>query len=307
MTFEVDQALVGQTLAAALRAHMEGVSWNKARELCERGKVFINGTRVIDSAVRLHLGAKVEVKIDAPRVTKGALDASAIVYVDHDIVVVNKPVGVLSVPYEETDRDTLIDQTRAALRRQTKQGSELGAVQRLDKETSGVMLFTRTLEAKRQMQQQFRAHSIERRYVAIAHGEVFDARHDTILLKDRGDGLRGSYGRFRKPKGPAPDDAQQAITLVRRLEALRAATLVECQLETGRQHQIRIHLSESGHPLVGERVYIRDFLGTKIAAARPMLHARVLGFVHPVSGRELRFEVDPPQDFVTCLSRLRGA
>jgi len=303
LTFQVDRELADQTLAAAVRAKMDGVSWNRARELCQRGKVFVNGARVIDPAVRLHLGATVEVKLDAPRVTRGALDPSAVLYVDHDVVVVNKPVGMLSVPYEDTDRDTLIDQTRAAL----KQRTELGAVQRLDKETSGVMLFTRTLEAKRQMQQQFRAHSIERRYIAIAHGDVSDARHDTILLRDRGDGLRGSYGRFRRPKGPAPDDAQQAITFVRRLEPLRAATLIECQLETGRQHQIRIHLSESGHPLVGERVYIRDFLAEKIAAPRPMLHARVLGFVHPTSGEPLRFEVDPPQDFVICLSRLRGA
>jgi 23S rRNA pseudouridine1911/1915/1917 synthase len=303
MTFEVDEQLAGQTLAAVVRAKMDGVSWNRARELCQRGKVFINGARVIDSAVRLHQGATVEVKLDAPRVTRGALDASAVLHADHDVVVVNKPVGVLSVPYEETDRDTLIDQTRAALGKR----NELGAVQRLDKETSGVMLFTRTLEAKRQMQQQFRAHSIERLYIAIAHGDVVDARHDTILLKDRGDGLRGSYGRFRRPKGPAPEDAQQAITFVRRLEPLSAATLIECQLETGRQHQIRIHLSESGHPLVGERVYIRDFLGEKIAAPRPMLHARVLGFVHPTTGEDLRFEVDAPADFAACLSRLRGA
>lgn len=306
-TIAIDTALAGQTLAAIVRAHVEGASWNRARELCERGKVFINGVRVTDSAVRLHAGAQVEIRIDAPRVTRGALDASAILFADHDLVVVNKPVGMLSVPFEDTDRDTLIDQTRAALRKRDRQGSELGAVQRLDKDTSGVMLFTRTLEAKRQLQQQFRVHSIERRYVALAHGEVRDARHDTFLLQDRGDGLRGSYAVFRKPKGPIPKDAQQAITFVRQLERLPNATLIECQLETGRQHQIRIHLSETGHPLVGERVYIRDFLGTRIEAPRPMLHARVLGFVHPTSGENMHFEVEPPADFNAMLAKLRRA
>lgn len=303
---EIDQALAGQTLAAVVRAHVEGASWNRARELCQRGKVFVNGQRVIDAAVRLERGARVEIKLEAPRVSRGTLDASAIVYVDHDVVVVNKPVGMLSVPFEDTDRDTLIDQTRAALRKRDRQGGELGAVQRLDKDTSGVMVFARTLTAKRALQQQFRVHSIERLYVALAHGEVRDARHDTFLLRDRGDGLRGSYGHFRKPKGPVPQDAQQAITHIRALESLSRATRVECQLETGRQHQIRIHLSESGHPLIGERVYVRDFVGTQIEAPRPMLHARVLGFSHPSNDQDLRFEVEPPQDFASMLSQLRG-
>lgn len=303
---EIDQALAGQTLAAVVRAHVEGASWNRARELCQRGKVFVNGQRVIDAAVRLERGARVEIKLEAPRVSRGTLDASAIVYVDHDVVVVNKPVGMLSVPFEDTDRDTLIDQTRAALRKRDRQGGELGAVQRLDKDTSGVMVFARTLTAKRVLQQQFRVHSIERLYVALAHGEVRDARCDTFLLRDRGDGLRGSYGHFRKPKGPVPQDAQQAITHIRALESLSRATRIECQLETGRQHQIRIHLSESGHPLIGERVYIRDFVGTQIEAPRPMLHARVLGFSHPSNDQDLRFEVEPPQDFASMLSQLRG-
>lgn len=315
-TFTIDHALAGHTLAKALRQHAPDLSWNKVRELCERGKVFVDGTRVTDSAIRIQLGQVIEVKQAAPRVQRGTLDASAIVYVDHDVVVVNKPVGMLSVPYEDSDRDTLIDQTRAALRKRDRQGSELGAVQRLDKETSGVMVFARTLEAKRVLQQQFRVHSIERRYQAIVHGVAQDARHDTFLLRDRGDGLRGSYAHFRRPKGPVPEDAQQAITYVRHLESLpgaggaRAAgplaSLVECQLETGRQHQIRIHLSESGHPLVGERVYIRDYQGPRIEAPRPMLHARTLGFEHPISGKPLQYEVEPPADFAECLQRLRG-
>jgi 23S rRNA pseudouridine1911/1915/1917 synthase len=90
------------------------------------------------------------------------------------------------------------------------------------------------------------------------------------------------------------------------LEPLRGATLVECRLETGRQHQIRIHLAERGTPLVGEPVYIRDFEGPRIPADRPMLHARVLGFVHPRTHEKIRFEDDLPDDFEACLARLRS-
>jgi 23S rRNA pseudouridine1911/1915/1917 synthase len=92
---------------------------------------------------------------------------------------------------------------------------------------------------------------------------------------------------------------------LRPLARLAGATLVECRLETGRQHQIRIHLSELGHPLVGERVYIRDYRGPRIEAARPMLHARTLGFVHPGSAKPVSFAREPPDDFLITLESLK--
>ena len=93
---------------------------------------------------------------------------------------------------------------------------------------------------------------------------------------------------------------------MRPIERLEGATLVECRLETGRQHQIRIHLSELGHPLVGERVYIRDYQGPKIDAPRTMLHARMLGFPHPKTGERVSFEREAPEDFREMLEGLRG-
>jgi 23S rRNA pseudouridine1911/1915/1917 synthase len=98
----------------------------------------------------------------------------------------------------------------------------------------------------------------------------------------------------------------EKFTHLRPIAALAGATLVECRLETGRQHQIRIHLSELGHPLVGERVYIRDYTGRKIDAMRPMLHARVLGFVHPRTGRRMSFEREAPEDFRAMIESLRA-
>jgi 23S rRNA pseudouridine1911/1915/1917 synthase len=295
------------TLAAALRGEYPDLPWSKARELCRRGKVQVNGALETDAARRLTAGDAVEVQPGARRLTEGVLDDACVVHFDRQVIVVDKPAGVLSVPFEPGDKDTLIDQVRAWLRKRGDgQGAELGAVQRLDKDTTGILVFARTLAAKRELQQQFRAHSIERRYRALVHGTGLHARKvETDLIRDRGDGLRGSYGHYRRPRGPLPSDAQHAITHFAPIQTLSGATLIECRLETGRQHQIRIHLSELGHPLIGESVYIRDYRGPRIEAPRPMLHAAVLGFTHPGSEREMRFEQKPPADFAAVLEQLR--
>jgi 23S rRNA pseudouridine1911/1915/1917 synthase len=294
------------TVAAVVR-EQTGVAWSRARALCTQGRVTVNGQRCLDPASRVPPGAVVVVDERAPKVLAGALPETAIVFWDRDVVVVDKPVGMLSIPYEPGDKDTLVDCTRILLRRMGGRNfrPELGVVQRLDKDTSGVMVFARTLEAKRLLDTQFRAHDIERVYHAIAHGVVGPRRIETHLVLDRGDGLRGSYGHFRRGRGGIPPEAKRSVTHVGPIAALAGATLVECRLETGRQHQIRIHLSELGHPLVGERVYIRDYAGRKIEAARPMLHARVLGFVHPRTGRRMSFEREAPGDFRAMLESLR--
>ncbi len=323
-------------LARVVREAGGGLSWNKARELCRSGRVRVDDRVVLDPGTRVDAGAQVSFDPSAPRLRSGGLAADAIVYVDADVVVVNKPAGLLSVPFEHGDKDTLIDLTRSALRRRQRGfDPELSIVHRIDIDTTGLMVFARNLAAKRALAAQFRAHSVHRRYLAIAHGYVIGRTFDTLLVRDRGDGLRGSFGHFRAPRGQAPADAQRAITHVRLVERLRdragaPASLVECALETGRQHQIRVHLSEAGHPLVGERVYIRDYRGPRIQArasardpsgrgqrdgarepnreaARPMLHACELGFAHPRGGRSLAFRREPPADFQELLSALRPA
>jgi len=296
------------TVAAIVR-EQTGAAWSRARDLCSEGRVTVDGERCLDSALRVPPGAVVIVDERAPKLRPGALPESAIAYFDRDVVVVDKPSGMLSVAYEPGDKDTLVDCTRALLRRMRGRGFDrgLGVVHRLDKDTSGVMVFARTAEAKRILAAQFRAHDIERAYHAIAHGAVAARRVETDLVTDRGDGIRGSYGHFRRPRGGIPPEAKRSVTHVRPIAPLAGATLVECRLETGRQHQIRIHLSELGHPLVGERVYIRDYAGPKIESARPMLHARVLGFVHPRTGQRMSFEREAPDDFRAMIESLRLA
>src|SRR3989441_42989 len=294
------------TVAAIVR-EQTGAAWSRARGLCSEGRVTVNGERCLDSALRVPPGAVVVVDERAPKLRTHALPQSAIAYFDRDVVVVDKPAGMLSIAYEPGDKDTLVDCTRALLRRMGGRGLDrgLGVVHRLDKDTSGLMVFARTADAKRILAMQFRAHDIERVYHAIAHGEGAAKRVETHLVMDRGDGIRGSHGHFRRPRSGIPPEAKRSVTHVRPIAALAGATLVECRLETGRQHQIRIHLSELGHPLVGERVYIRDYAGPKIESPRPMLHARVLGFVHPRTGQRMSFEREAPEDFRAMIESLR--
>jgi 23S rRNA pseudouridine1911/1915/1917 synthase len=294
------------TVAAVVR-QQTGVAWSLARRLCTEGRVSVNGQRCLDPASRVAPGTVIAVDQRAPKLRTGPLAQSDIVFCDRDVVVVDKPAGLLSVADEPENRETAVDCTRTLLRRMHKGGVDaaLGVVHRLDKDTSGLLVFARTAHAKRALATQFREHAIDRVYHAIAHGTVAATRVETFLLLDRGDGLRGSYGHFRRSKGDAPSEAKRSVTHIRPIAALAGATLVECRLETGRQHQIRIQLSELGHPLVGERVYIRDYTGLKIEAMRPMLHARTLGFMHPRTAERVLFHREPPADFQATIESLR--
>lgn len=292
----------GLTVAALVRELSPGMSWSQARELCRGGRVWVDGAAAFDPAQRLAGGERVEIRSGAARSASSEL----VVHLDPDVAVVRKPAGILTVPFERQDRDTLLALARVAIRRiETARGlppnPTLRAVQRLDKETSGLVVFARTLHAQRHLQEQLAEHTVTRRYLAIAHGKVEDGTYDSLLVPDRGDGLRGSWNR----RGSPPSTARQAVTYVRVKQRLSGATLVTCELETGRQHQIRIHLAEAGHPLVGETVYIRDYRGPVLPAPRPMLHATVLGFRHPRGDRPMSFEDPPPPDFVQVLERLK--
>ncbi|HWM90895.1 MAG TPA: RluA family pseudouridine synthase [Thermoanaerobaculia bacterium] len=300
-TVQGEQA--GLTLAALVRELAPGTSWSQARDLCRGGRVWVNGEAAADPARRLAGGERVEVRSAAPR---SPASSELIVHLDADVAVVRKPAGILTVPFERDDRDTLLALARVAIRRmdsarKSEPNPTLRAVQRLDKDTSGLVVFARSIKAQRHLQEQLAGHTVLRRYLAIAHGKVENGTHESLLIPDRGDGLRGSW----KGRGSPPATAKQAVTYVRMEKRLRGATLAECELETGRQHQIRIHLAEAGHPLVGETVYIRDYRGPFLPAPRPMLHAAVLGFLHPRGEKPMEFEDPAPGDFTEVLERLK--
>lgn len=176
-------------------------------------------------------------------------------------------------------------------------------VHRLDRDTSGLMVFALSPTTERALIDLFKTHTIERCYRAIVEGEPQAATIKTFIVRDRGDGLRGSWTGAEKDR---PTDAQEAITHVRPIGVIgrdakgRTLTEVECRLETGRTHQIRIHLSERGHRLCGERVYTHGVgeraRADESGAPRQALHAGVLGFVHPSTGETLRFQSDWPRE-----------
>src|SRR2546426_9742353 len=179
------------TVAAIVR-EQTGAAWSRARGLCSEGRVTVNGERCLDSALRVPPGAVVVVDERAPKLRTRALPQSAIAYFDRDVVVVDKPAGMLSIAYEPGDKDTLVDCTRALLRRMRGRGFDrgLGVVHRLDKDTSGGMGFARTAGAKRLPGRQFRAAHIQRGYQAIAHSVVPATRVATHRVTDPGDGNR---------------------------------------------------------------------------------------------------------------------
>jgi 23S rRNA pseudouridine1911/1915/1917 synthase len=287
-------------LDRALRAAHAGSSWNDVRRLVRTGKVSVDGAVVVDPSAIVQKGATVSIRMAAPRRAGPAgVSRDMLVHVDSHVVVVRKPAGIATVPYED-ERDTLDRLVQGLLRKAARPGTSiapLGVVQRLDKETSGLIVFARTTAAKRGLQQQLRQHTVHRRYVALAHGAVESGVIRSRLVQDRGDGRRGSTERA--------DLGRESVTHVRVVERFARASLIECRLETGRTHQIRIHLSEEGHPLVGERVYNRGYSGTLLLAPRILLHAAELGLEHPISGAALRFEQPIPDDMAAVVTRER--
>lgn len=302
--------LAGKALDGVVRA-LADVPWSLARRWIESGKIAVNGALCSEGTKYIPAGTTITRHPNAPsaksaRVTEARNEL--IEYVDASVVVVRKPAGISTVPFgDETpaDRERTLDAiVREVLAKMDhlRGRAPLGVVQRLDKMTSGLLVFARSFAAKKHLGQQLRNHSMRRIYLAIAHGDVPKKTFRSRLIDNRGDGLRGSLREDERAV-----EGQLAVTHVEPIEKLQGATLIACRLETGRTHQIRIHLSESGHPLVGETVYVRNFAGQQIKAPRLMLHAKELGFVHPRTEEIMVFEQEPPEDFQTVLRSLRSS
>jgi 23S rRNA pseudouridine1911/1915/1917 synthase len=305
----------GQTLAAVLRTLRPGESWARVKALATGRRVAVGGSLCMDPARRLKAGEVVEVLDKPAPVIQGERPDDVVIrHLDDDVVVVEKPSGVSTVrhPAERAWDDerrklvpTLDDVTQQAIAhkvgKRKHELQRLRIVHRLDKDTSGLVVFARSVRAERELGRQFKAHTVVRRYVAVVRGSVKPQTFSTWLVRDRGDGRRGS--------GPEEAGGKRAVTHVDVLEKLNGYTVVVCQLETGRTHQIRIHLSEAGHPVCGETVYNRRPDGTVIpdesGAPRLALHAAELGFEHPGTGKKMVWEMPPPPDLKRLLDRLR--
>lgn len=250
-----------------------------------------------------------------------AIGLPKLVFNDTQVVVVEKPAGIESCPFEDKrDRSkknkksnksgplTLLELTQNLIR-----FKGLKVVHRLDKDTSGLLVFAKNRDAEHSLAQQFRFGKTHRRYLALVHGHINDQMIETILMPDRGDGLRGSttLGE-RHPK--VRELGKFAVTHLRVKEQGMAQakpwSLIECELETGRTHQIRIHLSELGHPLIGEELYLKAlgggfYVNNPIAAPRQMLHAHELGIYHPIKNHPMSWKSPLPPDFLAVCSQIK--
>jgi 23S rRNA pseudouridine1911/1915/1917 synthase len=319
-TWTVRRADAGRPVAAWLGERL-ALPRAGVQRLLREGQVRVGGAVCLDPGRRLRPGQRVAVRVQAPerppRRPKAPAPAPGhpepvIRYADEHVVVVDKPAGLTTMRHAEEAAEfgprgrrylppTLADLLPGLLARgRPGRPGPVRAVHRLDKDTSGLVVFARTPEAERHLGRRFRAHAVERAYLGVVRGRARPGRTESWLVRDRGDGRRGS--------GPA-GAGQHAVTHVRVVEDLGVYTLVECRLETGRTHQVRIHLGEAGTPLCGERVYDRPLNGPPLpdgsGAARVALHAAVLGFEHPATGKPMRWTAPLPPDLADLLARLR--
>jgi 23S rRNA pseudouridine1911/1915/1917 synthase len=311
----ISAAEAGVTLASFVRQQMPELSWNQARRLVAARHVKLDGEICLDPARRLREGVVVEL-LAKPVAPARQHELLTVRHLDDHVVVVEKPSGVATVRHpaerawtarRKALHPTLEDLVPGLISRmegRKRKGvlPRLRAVHRLDKETSGLVVFARTVVAERGLGKQFHAHTVTRRYLAVIPGFLASQRIATSLIRDRGDGRRGSTD--------VQDTGKEAITHVDVVERLPGYTLLACRLETGRTHQIRIHLAERGHPVCGEKVYNIKPDGTArpdtSRSPRLALHAAELGFTHPVTKGELHWTMPLPQDLQAFITRLRS-
>jgi 23S rRNA pseudouridine1911/1915/1917 synthase len=315
-----------KALAAAVPEAL-ALSRSRLQALIGEGRVAAaDGTPLDDPRLRLMPGTEVVLTLPAP----GPVDARPeaipldIVFEDPHLIVIDKPAGLVVHPAPGARDGTLVNAllhhcggTLSGI------GGKLrpGIVHRIDKDTSGLLVVAKSDAAHRGLAAQFAAHDLERRYLAVAHGapDPADPRlaHLAGISWEAGGVVRveGNIGRHpgdRKRMAVLAADGKAAVTRARVLERFGpegapVASLLECRLETGRTHQIRVHMSFAGHPLVGDTVYgRRRGAGPLLAFPRQALHAASLGFVHPMTGEALRFESSPPADMQGLLAFLRG-
>ena len=295
----------GQRLDKAL-AEASGLSRERVKALIGEGAVSVAGEPVTQAAGKAPEGAEFAIEVP-PAVDPAALAQDiplTVVFEDEHLIVVDKPAGLVVHPAAGNRDGTLVN---ALLHHCARNGkgqlsgiggvARPGIVHRIDKDTSGLLVVAKSDAAHEGLAKQFADHSLERVYLAVVGGQP-QPREGTIA------GKIGRSDANRKKMAVLPKDSsrgKQAVTHYKMLRGMKHCALLECRLETGRTHQVRVHLASIGHALLGDPVYgrtppaLRSVL-KNLDFHRQALHAAVLGFVHPVTGDRLRFESDLPQD-----------
>jgi 23S rRNA pseudouridine1911/1915/1917 synthase len=299
----VPDGLDGERLDSAL-ARMFGLSRTQAQDLVGNGAVLVDGNPAAKSA-RVRAGDWLEVTLPPPPVPLSArpeaVPGLGILYEDADIVVVDKPVGVAAHPTPGWNGPTVLQGLLAAGHTVATSGAaeRQGIVHRLDAGTTGVMVVAKSERAYSVLKQAFRDRAVDKRYHALVQGHP--------------DPLRGTIDApiGRHPSGDGRfaivSDGRPSVTHYDTLEAFRAASLLEVRLETGRTHQIRVHMAAVRHPCVGDRLYGADpVLAERLGLSRQWLHAVRLGFAHPADGRHVEFSSPYPADLAATLAILEA-
>ncbi len=297
----VPEGLAGERVDAAL-ARLLGLSRTRASELVAEGLVLLDGQQPMKSE-RVMPGALLEASIPAPRtaeVVAQAVEGMRIVHDDDDIVVVDKPIGVAAHPSVGWEGPTVLGHLAAAGYRISTSGApeRQGIVHRLDVGTSGLMAVAKSEHAYTVLKQAFRTRSVDKTYHALVQGHP-DPHTGTI---------DAPIARHPKHdfKFTVKADGRPSITHYDTLEAHRYASLLTIKLETGRTHQIRVHMSAIKHPCVGDLQYGADpVLARKVGLERQWLHAVKLGFLHPRTNEYVEFESSYPQDLQDALDVVR--
>lgn len=299
----VPDGLEGERVDAA-GARMTGMTRSRLAELIEQGHVSLDGTTVTRPSQRLRAGQMLDISGEAERpgvqVTPREVEGVRIVHDDRDIVVVDKPVGVAAHPSLGWDGPSVVEHLAGAGFRISTSGApeRQGIVQRLDVGTSGLMVVAKSENAYTILKQAFRDRTVDKTYHALVQGhpDPFVGTIDAPIARHP-----GSDWKMAVVAGGRP-----SVTHYETLEAHRAASLLEVHLETGRTHQIRVHMAAVKHPCVGDPLYGSDpTLAARLGLQRQWLHAVRLGFVHPGTGEYVEFESPYPDDLARALEIVR--
>lgn len=297
--FTIDEENVGLRLDAFLSDSIEGQSRSYIQKLIEQEEVSVNG-RSAKSNYKLRNGDLIEIHIPDPiplEVEAEEIDLD-IVYEDEDVVVINKPQGMVVHPAHGNYTGTIVNALLSHCDNLSGINGVMrpGIVHRIDKDTSGIIVIAKNNEAHVSLAEQLKEHSITRCYNALTEGRV-KTEAGTIET------LIGRNPKDRKEMAVVSRNGKRAVTHYKVLERFDNFTLIEARLETGRTHQIRVHMAHIGHPIVGDTVY--GYKKQRFETKGQLLHARILGFVHPRTGEYMEFEAPLPDYFENILNKLR--
>jgi 23S rRNA pseudouridine1911/1915/1917 synthase len=306
LEFVVEAEEAGKRLDLVVSRRGLGLSRAQAQILISEGRVEVEG-RCARASAKVKTGATIRVRPLPPPLSAAEPEDLPIevLHEDAQLLVIMKAAGMVVHPAPGHGSGTLVNalRYRQSVRELEEDATERpGIVHRLDKDTSGVMVVAKTVAARAGLIAQFQKHTLERSYVAIALGQP--PAQFTL------DTWHGRHPTDRKRFTTRLAGGKRAITHIRVVDRLYAASVLECRLETGRTHQIRVHLADHAHPLLADSVYGHATRDPRLALAaaaigRQALHARTLGFQHPTTGEHLRFEAEPPADFQRALQLLR--